>query len=117
MKQHKILTLFIFIVFLMSASLSAHAMTLQEAKDNLESFKAHGKVGEKLNGFLAVIQDRKTTRNLVKIINQERLKHYQKIALDNQLTLQEVEYIAGQKATEKAKKGHYIQKNSQWLRK
>ncbi|MCF6346238.1 MAG: YdbL family protein [Thiomicrorhabdus sp.] len=93
------------------------AIPLTEAKKQLATYKAQGKVGEKINGFLAVIQDRKATRKLVKTINQERLKHYKKIALDNQLTLQEVEDIAGKKSTEKAKKGHYIQKNRQWIKK
>ncbi len=93
------------------------AITPTETKKQLATYKTQGKVGEKLNGFLAVIQDRKATRKLVKTINQERLKHYEKIALDNQLTLQEVEYLAGKKSTEKAKKGHYIQKNGQWIKK
>ncbi|GEM_PF-6123341 len=117
MKQHKILQPLILIALLMMSALSVQAMTLSEAKDQLATYKTQGKIGEKNNGFLAVIQDRKATRNLVKAINQERLKHYEKIALNNQLTLQEVEYLAGQKASEKAKKGHYIQKNGQWIKK
>ena len=117
MKKHTILQPLMFIIFLMMSSLSVQAMTLSEAKSQLATYKAQGKVGEKLNGFLAVIQDRKATRNLVKTINQERLKHYEKIALNNQLTLQEVEYIAGKKVAERAKKGHYIQQNGQWIKK
>ncbi|VAW47838.1 hypothetical protein MNBD_GAMMA03-1944 [hydrothermal vent metagenome] len=117
MKSQKIRYLTLFIVLLMSTSMGIHAMTLSSAKAQLNAFKTQGKVGEKLNGFLAVIQDRKATRKLVKIINKERLKYYEKIAIDNQLTLQEVEYIAGQKSTEKAKKDHYIQKDGQWIKK
>lgn len=117
MKQHKILQPLMFIIFLMMTSLSVQAMTFTEAKGQLATYKAQGKIGEQVNGFLAVIQDRKATRQLVKAINQERLKHYEKIALNNQLSLQEVEYIAGKKAAEKAKKGHYIQQNGQWIKK
>ncbi len=117
MKLHKQLQPLMLLAFLMLTSLSAQAMTLTEAKKQLSTYKTQGKVGEKVNGFLAVIQDRKATRQLVKNINQERLKHYEKIALDNQLTLQEVEYLAGQKSAQKSKKGHYIQKNGQWIKK
>ncbi len=113
-KQHSIFLLFLVSMLI---SLNAQAMTLSEAKAQLASYKAQGKVGEKLNGFLAVIQDRKTTRQLVNVINQERLKHYEKIAINNDLTLQEVEYLAGQKATQNAQKGHYIQKKGQWIKK
>ncbi|MCF6253413.1 MAG: YdbL family protein [Thiomicrorhabdus sp.] len=116
-KRYKILQPLMFITFLMVTSISVQAMTLSEAKEQLATYKAQGKIGEKVNGFLAVIQDRKATRNLVKAINQERLKHYEKIALNNQLTLQEVEYLGGKKAAEKAKKGHYIQQNGQWVKK
>ena len=117
MKAHKLLQPMMFIIFIMLTSLSVHAMTLSEAKEQLATYQSQGKVGEKTNGFLAVIQDQKATRNLVKLINQERLKHYQKIALNNQLTLQELEYIVGKKVAEKAKKGHYIQQNGQWVKK
>lgn len=117
MKTHKLLQPMMFTVFLLFTSLNVQAMTLTEAKEQLATYKSQGKIGEKVNGFLAVIQDRKATRNLVKLINQERLKYYQKIALNNQLTLQEVEYLAGKKVVEKAKKGHYIQQNGQWVKK
>ncbi|VAW49430.1 hypothetical protein MNBD_GAMMA04-1472 [hydrothermal vent metagenome] len=117
MKAYKLLQPLIFTIFLMFTSLNVQAMTLTEAKEQLATYKVQGKVGEKVNGFLTVIQDRKATRNLVKLINQERLKHYQKIALHNQLTLQEVEDLAGKKVAEKAKKGHYIQQNGQWVKK
>ncbi len=105
------------LIFSLGLSSQVHAMTLKEAKSQLQAFKAQGKVGEKVNGFLAVIQNRKSTQNLVKLINKARLQQYEKIALEHNLTLQEVENLAGKKTAQKAKPGHYIQQKGQWVKK
>lgn len=118
MKQTKTLQYLLLSTLLLSLSLNAHATrTLPEAKAELAAYKEQGKVGEKLNGFLAALNPRKKTQRLVKLINQARLKKFQQIALDNNFSVQEVEALAGPISIQKSSKGHYIQQNGQWVKK
>ncbi|MGS3372017.1 YdbL family protein [Klebsiella pneumoniae] len=89
-------------------SAPALALTLSEARQQ-------GRVGETLNGYLAPLRQDKETLALVK---QMRSESYQQLADDNNLPVDEVAKMAGQKLVARAQPGEYVQGlNGQWLRK
>ena len=92
-------------------SSSALALTLGEAREK-------GRVGETLNGYLAPLRQDKETLELVKQINAARSESYQQLADDNNLPVDEVAKMAGQKLVSRAQPGEYVQGlNGKWLRK
>lgn len=96
---------------LLLASYTATAMDLQDAKDQ-------GLVGEAPSGYLeAVTSPSAEVRELIDSINAKRKQHYRKIASNNNTSLATVEKLAGEKAMEKSRPGHYIKPAGQWKRK
>lgn len=92
-------------------SSSALALTLGAAREQ-------GRVGETLNGYLAPLRQDKETLELVKQINAARSESYQQLADDNNLPVDEVAKMAGQKLVSRAQPGEYVQGlNGKWLRK
>ena len=87
-------------------SLSASALTLQEAK-------GEGLVGEQPNGYLGIVGNATPeVRALVEDINSKRRNAYQNIANKNNTQLKDVEQLAGQKAIRKTASGNYVQQPS-----
>ncbi|WP_325079813.1 YdbL family probable chaperone protein [Klebsiella aerogenes] len=96
---------------LMLLSSPALALTLNEAR-------AQGRVGETLNGYLAPLKQDAQTLALVKQINAARSESYQQLADDNNLPVDEVAKMAGQKLVARAQPGEYVKGiNGKWLRK
>jgi len=90
---------------------SAQALTLDEAR-------GQGRVGETLTGYLAPITQDKDTLALVKKINDARSESYQQLADSNNLPVDEVAKLAGQKLVARALPGEYVKGlNGKWLRK
>ncbi len=92
-------------------SVTAQALTLDEAR-------AQGRVGETLTGYLAPISHDKETLVLVDRINKARTESYQQLADRNNIAIDDVAKMAGQKLVERAKPGDYVQGiNGKWLKK
>ncbi|MDX6022401.1 YdbL family protein [Scandinavium sp. V105_16] len=90
---------------------SAQALTLDEAR-------GQGRVGETLTGYLAPITQDKDTLALVKKINNARSESYQQLADSNNLPVDEVAKMAGQKLVARALPGEYVKGlNGKWLKK
>lgn len=90
---------------------NAFALTLEQAR-------AQGLVGETLSGYLAPIAQDKSTLALVKQINDARSESYQQLADSNNIPVDEVAKMAGQKLVSRAQPGEYVQGlNGKWLRK
>lgn len=102
---------------LLLLSLPALAMNLSEAMSGLSAAKSSGLVGEQPNGYLGAVKDTAQSREIVSLINQARRAEYQKVAAQNNISMQDVEKIAGQKAIEKTAAGLYIQRNGAWIQK
>lgn len=89
----------------------AFALTLDEAKQA-------GRAGETLSGYLAPVQQDSETLALVARINSGRTVQYQNVAKNNQVTVDDVAKLAGQKLVARAGKGEYVRGiNGQWLQK
>ena len=91
---------------------SALAADLQQAKND-------GLVGEQLNGYLGLIGANAPAevRALIADVNAKRKAKYQSIATQNSASLETVELLAGKKAIEKTRPGHYIQSAAGWKKK
>ncbi|MFX2594299.1 YdbL family protein [Enterobacter roggenkampii] len=98
--------------------LLALGMNVQAATLTLNDARAQGRVGETLSGYLAPIQQDAETLALVNRINVARTESYQKLADSNNLPVDEVAKMAGQKLVARAQPGEYVKGiNGKWLKK
>ncbi|MGL6123799.1 MAG: YdbL family protein [Shewanella sp.] len=92
-------------------SLSAFAMSLQEAK-------SQGYLGEQPNGYLGLVQAHPEAKAVMDDVNNKRRAHYETIAKKNKLSPTDIATLAGNKAIAASDKGHYVQDaKGQWLKK
>ena len=77
---------------------------------SLDQAKAAGEVGEKIDGFLGVVDANASSdvRAMVDQINAERLAKYAQIAKKQGTPTDAVAKIAGQKLIERTPKGQYV---------
>ncbi|BBT45022.1 hypothetical protein WP8W18C04_21800 [Enterobacter cloacae] len=98
--------------------LLALGMNVQAAALTLNDARAQGRVGETLSGYLAPIQQDAETLALVNRINAARAENYQKLADSNNLPVDEVAKMAGQKLVARAQPGEYVKGiNGKWIKK
>ena len=99
-------------LFLLSLAVApAFAMSVEEAKTK-------GLVGEKQNGYLGVVNPAsQEAQSLTNEVNQKRRQAYQEIAGRNQTQLETVEALAGEKAIQNTKPGHFVEGPGGWTRK
>ena len=85
---------------------------------SLEEAKTKGLVGEKPNGYLGVVNpDSQEAHALTNDVNAKRRQAYQDIAARNKTQLESVEALAGQKAIQNTKAGHFVEGPGGWTRK
>lgn len=103
------------LLLLLSLSLPAVALNLNEAMSALGDAKASGQLGEMPNGYLGVVRGGTQVAEVAKLINQARRAEYEKLASQNGIKLSDVEAIAGKKAIEKTPPGQLIQLEGKWV--
>ncbi|PLY02254.1 MAG: DUF1318 domain-containing protein [Desulfuromonas sp.] len=87
------------------------AIELQDAKEQ-------GLVGETPQGYLeAVVSPNAEVKELLADINGKRKEKYQEIAAKNEIGLDKVEQLAGEKAIEKTPPGQYVKTGKGWQKK
>lgn len=92
-------------------SVAANALTLKEAKQQ-------GLVGETLNGYIAVVKPTAEAQALTDKINQARTEQYKSVAAENNVSVNDVAKMTGQKLVSRAEAGEYVKGiNGQWLKK
>ncbi len=85
---------------------------------SLDEAKIKGLVGEKPDGYLGLVSGGGEVQALVNEINQKRRQAYQDIANRNKTNLKDVEALAGEKAIQNTKPGHFVQSPSGgWIKK
>lgn len=98
--------------------LLALGMNVQAATLTLNEARAQGRVGETLSGYIAPLRQDAETLALVNQINAARTESYQKLADSNNLPVDEVAKMAGQKLVARAQSGEYVKGiNGKWLKK
>ncbi len=113
----KILTRVGALLLTLSLSIPAFAMSLDEAKNALDSAKSQGLVGETPTGYLAPVTSDSRARDIAEAINNARREAYNGIAQKNGIAVGKVEAVAGQKAVDKTPAGQFIQVNGRWVKK
>ncbi|ENA0608800.1 YdbL family protein [Enterobacter bugandensis] len=99
------------LILALGFSVQAAALTLNDAR-------AQGRVGETLSGYIAPVAQDADTLALVNRINAARAESYQKLADSNNLPVDEVAKMAGQKLVARAQPGEYVKGiNGRWLKK
>ncbi|MCJ8271003.1 MAG: YdbL family protein [Psychrosphaera sp.] len=99
------------IMLALTFSVSAFAMSLQDAK-------RQGKVGEQPSGYLGVVVSNAEVITLVKKVNNKRKQLYIKMARKNKISLKQVAALAGEKALKKTASGNYIKNAAgKWVKK
>ena len=89
----------------------AYAMSLEEAK-------AKGLVGEKPDGYLGIVSTSSPeVHKLTDDVNQKRRRAYEDIAKRHGTQVDAVETLAGQKAIQNTKSGHYVEGPGGWKKK
>ncbi|BDI36178.1 hypothetical protein EsCd1HHP049_01773 [Escherichia sp. HH154_1D] len=87
------------------------ALTLDEAR-------IQGRVGETFNGYLVALKTDAETEKLVTEINDARKVSYQQLAKQNNVSVDDIAKLAGQRLVARAKRGEYVQGiNGKWLQK
>ena len=84
---------------------------------DLHTAKSQGLVGETATGYLGVVAESSQVAQLVRDINAQRKAEYQRIASKNNISLADVEALAGKKAIEKTPPGQYVNVGSGWIKK
>ncbi|WP_368544898.1 YdbL family protein [Enterobacter soli] len=98
--------------------LLALGMNAQAATLTLSEARAQGRVGETLSGYIAPVRQDAETLALVNQINAARTESYQKLADSNNLPVDDVAKMAGQKLVSRAQPGEYVKGiNGKWLKK
>ncbi|HDR2796262.1 MULTISPECIES: YdbL family protein [Enterobacter] len=98
---------------LLALGMNVHAATL-----TLNEARAEGRVGETLSGYIGPLRQDAETLALVNQINAARTESYQKLADSNNLPVDEVAKMAGQKLVARAQPGEYVKGiNGKWLKK
>jgi uncharacterized protein YdbL (DUF1318 family) len=93
---------------------------LPAAADSLDDAKAEGQVGERIDGYVGVVDANASgeVRALVDQVNAERKEKYAEIAAERGTSIQAVAQIAGQKLIARAPGGQYVLgANGQWRQK
>ncbi len=85
---------------------------------DLQTAKSQGLVGELSSGYLAAVETPSAdVKALITDINAKRKVKYQEIAARNNITLKDVEQMAGKKAIEKSKPGSFVKDGGSWQKK
>jgi len=99
------------VILCLAAVAPAFAMSVEEAKTK-------GLVGEKANGYLGVVNPgSQEAQSLANEVNKKRRQAYEDIATRNRTQLDAVEALAGEKAIQNTKPGHYVEGSDGWTRK
>jgi uncharacterized protein len=85
---------------------------------SLEDAKAQGLVGEQTSGYLGVVKpEHDAAQALAKEVNAKRRHAYEEIARRNGTQLQAVESLAGEKAIQNTRPGHFVEAPGGWIKK
>lgn len=100
------------VILWLTAVVPAFPMSVEEAKTK-------GLVGEKPNGYLGVVKaDSAEAQSLTNEVNHKRRQAYEDIATRNRTQVEAVEALAGEKAIQNTKQGHFVEgPGGGWTRK
>lgn len=103
-----------------TGSNAAYAQT-SSVKATVDSAKSRGEIGEKINGYLGVVNGASPSaavKNAMSEINIARKSVYSRLAAQQNVAIDVVAQITGEKQIKKAASGHFIKDaTGAWKRK
>jgi len=86
---------------------------------DLAGSKSAGLIGERADGYIGFVSASPPADvvELVQSINDQRRAEYERIAAQNGITREQVEALAGQKATDRTPSGEFVFLNGGWSKK
>lgn len=105
------------LMLMLCINLPVLAISLEEAKNELDKVKHEGLVGETPTGYLSVISPDARAREIVETINKARREEYARIAEKHGIAVTKVETVAGKKAIERTPSGQYVLIDGSWVKK
>lgn len=85
---------------------------------DLQDAKKQGLVGETVSGYIAPVGSlTPEIKALVSSVNDQRKVEYQRLAQKNNISVADIEALAGKKAIEKTPAGQYVNAGGQWQKK
>lgn len=94
----------------------AQQLNLEQSMSQLSDAKEQGPVGE-TRRLPRVVKSTETAEQIVKHINEARRQEYTRIANNNDIAVADVELLAGKRAIERTKSGHYVKIDGEWKQK
>lgn len=117
MMKYLLTAVLIAFIGLSSPLAQAQQLNLEQSMAQLSDAKEQGLVGEKPDGYLGVVKSTGAAEQIVKNINEARRQEYTRIANDNDIAVADVELLAGKRAIERSKSGHYVKIDGEWKQK
>lgn len=86
---------------------------------DLDQAKRDGLIGERADGYLGLVAESAAADviALVSSVNDQRRAEYERIAKQNELSIEQVQALAGKKTLAKTRAGDWIFVNGRWQRK
>ena len=107
--------------FLMAAGalvLAAAVLPYPVSAQSLDSLRASGAVGERFDGYAEARSNDATARSVVRQVNGERRKIYQRRAAEQGVAVEQVGRVYAEQIFRRAPSGTYfLQENGQWTQK
>src|SRR5690554_170359 len=104
-------------ILALGVALPALAMGLEEAKQQFDTAKQQGLLGETPAGYLDVVRAQGNAREVAEAINNARREEYTRIAEKHNIPVTQVETVAGKKAIEKTPAGQFVLVDGRWIKK
>lgn len=99
----------------------AHVPSAEAQGQQIEAAKAAGIIGERIDGYLGIVEDGAVDASLrrrVNEINAKRRAAYDELADDSEATAAQVARLTGEKLVERAASGEYVLTDEGvWVRK
>jgi len=93
----------------LAVAVAAWAAPTKEQLALVKGLKNKGLVGEDSRGFLAFVTEKRVAEEIVKLVNDERLKAYQRIAAEQKVTVEQVGRNRAAQLAAEATPGEWIQ--------
>lgn len=107
------------LIALFAVAFGLFAATPADAQSlSLQDAQARGLVGERLDGYVGIVNNAPGVQTLVDEVNLKRRQLYRDVARKNNIPLDTVEKLAAEKAISRAASGEFVQDASgNWVRK
>ncbi|RUO36291.1 DUF1318 domain-containing protein [Aliidiomarina sanyensis] len=96
---------------------SQTTITMQDASHLIREYKERGLLGETQTGYVGVVRDEEHAVEVARLVNEVRREEFVRLAAEHNVSVMEIEAMAGQRSIHNTRSGHFIQIDGEWVRK